>query len=79
VVSAPVSGGTAELLDARDRPVATVPLSGGGAVTALPPDAAEVLVRDAAGATVTRAPVAPMATEVFGDFGVGPPADGPGR
>jgi hypothetical protein len=72
VVSAPPAGVTAEVLDARDRPVGTVILSGGGAVTALPDGARTVRVLDTAGATVTRAPVAPMATEVFGDYGPGP-------
>jgi DNA-directed RNA polymerase specialized sigma24 family protein len=71
VLSAPPAGVSAEVLDARDRLLETVPLSGGGAVTALPDGAHTVRVLDAAGATVSRAPVAPMATEVFGDYGPG--------
>jgi hypothetical protein len=72
VVSAPTAGVTAEVLDARERLVETLPLTGGGAVTALPEGAADVRVLDATGATVARAPVAPMATETFGDYGPGP-------
>lgn len=72
VVSAPPAGVAAEVLDDRDRLLETVPLSGGGAVAALPADADRVRVLDAAGATLSEAPVSPMATEVFGDYGPGP-------
>jgi hypothetical protein len=71
VVSAPPAGTTAEVLDGRDRLVETVPLAGGGAVAVLPDGARTVRVLDAAGATVAGAPVSPMATEAFGDYGPG--------
>jgi hypothetical protein len=72
VVSAPPAGVTAEVLDGRDRLVETVPLAGGGTVAVLPEGARTVHVLDAAGATVGEAPVSPMATEQFGDYGPGP-------
>jgi hypothetical protein len=72
VVSARPAGVVAEVLDDRGRRVATLPLDGGGAVAALPEAADSIRVLDAEGGTVTGAPVAPMATDVFGDYGPGP-------
>jgi hypothetical protein len=71
VVSAPPAGVSAEVLDARGRLVATESLAGGSAATVLPDGARTVRVLDASGATVSEAPVSPMATEVFGDYGPG--------
>ena len=71
VVSAPPAGVSAEVLDGQGRPVGRVPLTGGGAVVAVPGGARAVRVLDAAGQLVTGAPVAPAAVEPFGDFGSG--------
>ncbi|GGL60101.1 hypothetical protein [Modestobacter marinus] len=72
VVTAPPAAAAALVLGPTDRVLAQLPLTGGGTVVALPEGARTVRTVDAAGQLLAQAPVAPMASEPFGDFGSGP-------
>ncbi len=73
VVTAPADATSAEVADGSGRLLATLPLTGGGVVAALPDGATTVVTRGADGRPLTEAAVAPAAAEPFGDYGRGAP------
>ncbi|MCZ2829178.1 hypothetical protein O2W14_10060 [Modestobacter sp. VKM Ac-2986] len=73
VVSAPADAASAELLDERDRVLAPLALTGGGAVVPMPAGVVGVRTLDAAGRELRETAVAPVPTEPFGDYGSGVP------